>query len=122
MYADSEFDSEFDSDVSWSGDDLARLTPAECGQRLSEAALPEAERAGLLCRLGWWQLRDGQIEAAIAQFDQALLLWPDLVAAYHGRARWQILTKRSSWRPNRGQGCGAIAAVRSAVWGAMARR
>lgn len=87
MYADSEFDSEFDSDVSWSGDDLARLTPAECGQRLSEAALPEAERAGLLCRLGWWQLRDGQIEAAIAQFDQALLLWPDLVAAYHGRGR-----------------------------------
>ncbi|MFQ3628149.1 MAG: tetratricopeptide repeat protein [Cyanobacteriota bacterium] len=90
MYADSEFDSGF----SQFGDDLARLTPAECGQRLSDAELPAAERAGLLCRLGWWQLQDGQLGEALAKlsegialFDQALLLRPDLVAAYHGRAR-----------------------------------
>lgn len=83
MYADSEFDSVF----SRSGDDLARLTPAECGQRLRDGDLSAAERAGLLCRLGWWQLQDGLLEEAIAHFDQALLLWPDLVAAYHGRGR-----------------------------------
>ncbi len=83
MYADSDFDSFF----SRSGDDLARFTPAEFGRRLSDADLPPAERAELLCRLGWWQLQDGQLEGAIAQFDQALLLRPDLGAAYHGRGR-----------------------------------
>lgn len=82
MYADSDFDADFSS----SGN-LAHLTPAECVQRLGDPRLPEAERAELLCRLGWWQLQDGQIEGAIAQFDQALLLRPDLAAAYHGRAR-----------------------------------
>ncbi|GAB4469706.1 MAG: hypothetical protein OHK0037_28040 [Elainellaceae cyanobacterium] len=82
MYADSDFDADF-----LSSGNLAHLTLAECVQRLGDPRLPEAERAGLLCRLGWWQLQDGQLEGAIAQFDQVLLLRPDLVAAYHGRAR-----------------------------------
>ncbi|GAB4138577.1 MAG: hypothetical protein Fur0046_13160 [Cyanobacteria bacterium J069] len=66
---------------------MAHLTRLECVERLSNPRLPEAERAAVLCRLGWWQLQAGQQEEAIAQFDQALLYQPDLAAAYHGRAR-----------------------------------